>query len=161
MKIQVELNLEDVFEDAVYNEATLKEEFTSSVRLAVVRELKEKFKDELMREICNPISEKIEEIVRESMSDLIENASEKKYRFRIDYMDDELTVDEFIRGRMKKVIDRGIESMIESRAKSFVDELRKRYDMAFATFIVNNMRKQNMLKDEKIAELLKDNPDER
>lgn len=143
------------------NEATLKEEFTSSVRLAVVRELKEKFKNELMREICNPISEKIEEIARESMSDLIENAGEKKYRFRIDYMDDELTVDEFIRGRMKKVIDRGIESMIESRAKSFVDELRKRYDMAFATFIVDNMRKQNMLKDEKIAELLKDNPDER
>ena len=95
------------------------------------------------------------------MSDLIENAGEKKYRFRIDYMDDELTVDEFIRGRMKKVIDRGIESMIESRAKSFVDELRKRYDMAFATFIVDNMRKQNMLKDEKITELLKDNPDER
>lgn len=33
--------------------------------------------------------------------------------------------------------------------------------MAFATFIVDNMRKQNMLKDEKIAELLKDNPDEK
>lgn len=28
MKIQVELNLEDVFEEAMYNEATLKEEFT-------------------------------------------------------------------------------------------------------------------------------------
>lgn len=26
MKIQVELNLEDVFEEAMYNEATLKEE---------------------------------------------------------------------------------------------------------------------------------------
>lgn len=31
MKIQVELNLEDVFEEAMYNEATLKEEFTSRV----------------------------------------------------------------------------------------------------------------------------------
>ena len=51
--------------------------------------------------------------------------------------------------------------MIESRAKSFVDELRKRYDMAFATFIVDNMRKQNMLKEDKIAELLKDNPNEK
>lgn len=30
--------------------------------------------------------------------------------------------------------------------------------MAFATFIVDNMRKQNMLKEDKIAELLKDNP---
>lgn len=76
-------------------------------------------------------------------------------------MDEELTVDEFIRGRMKKVIDRNIETMVESKAKSFVNELRKRYDMAFAAFIVDNMRKQNMLKDEKIAELLKDNPDER
>lgn len=56
-----------------------------------------------MREISNPISEKIEDIARESMSDLIENASEKKYRFRLDYMDEELTVDEFIRGRMKKL----------------------------------------------------------
>lgn len=122
---------------------------------------KEKFKNELMREISNPISEKIEDIARESISDLIENASEKKYRFRLDYMDDELTVDEFIRGRMKKVVDGGIGTMIESRAKSFVDELRKRYDMAFATFIVDNMRKQNMLKEDKIAELLKDNPNEK
>ena len=158
---EVELNLEDVFEEAMYNEATLKEEFTSSVRLAVVRELKEKFKNELMREISNPISEKIEDIARESMNDLVENASEKKYRFRLDYMDEELTVDEFIRGRMKKVVDSNIETMVESKAKSFVNELRKRYDMAFAAFIVDNMRKQNMLKDEKIAELLKDNPDER
>lgn len=161
MKIQVELNLEDVFEEAMYNEATLKEEFTSSVRLAVVRELKEKFKNELMREISNPISEKIEDIARESMNDLVENASKKKYKFRIDYMEEELTVDEFIRGRIKKIVDNNIETMISSRAKSFVDELRKRYDMAFAAFIVDNMRKQNMLKDEKIAELLKDNPNER
>lgn len=161
MKIQVELNLEDVFEEAVYNETTLKEEFTSSVRSAIIRELKEKFKNELMREISNPISEKIEDIARELMNDLVENASEKKYRFRLDYMDEELTVDEFIRGRMKKVVDSNIGTMVESKAKSFVNELRKRYDMAFATFVVDNMRKQNMLKDEKIAELLKDNPDER
>lgn len=139
----------------MYNEATLKEEFTSSVRLAVIRELKEKFKNELMREISNPISEKLEDIARESMNDLIENASEKKYRFRIDYMEEELTVDELIRGRIKKVVDNNIETMISSRAKSFVDELRKRYDMAFATFIVDNMRKQNMLKEDKIAELLR------
>lgn len=33
--------------------------------------------------------------------------------------------------------------------------------MAFAAFIVDNHEKANMLKDEKIAELLKDNPDER
>ena len=161
MKIQVELNLEDVFEEAMYNEATLKEEFTSSVRLAIIHELKEKFKNELLREISNPISEKIEDIARESMNDLVENASKKKYKFRIDYMEEELTVDELIRGRIKKIVDNNIETMISSRAKSFVDELRKRYDMAFAAFIVDNMRKQNMLKDEKIAELLKDNPDER
>lgn len=67
MKIQVELNLEDVFEEAINNEATLKEEFTSSVRSAVVRELKERFKNELMREISNPISEKIENIARRNI----------------------------------------------------------------------------------------------
>lgn len=131
------------------------------LQLAIIHELKEKFKNELMREISNPISEKIEDIARESMNDLVENASEKKYRFRLDYMDEELTVDEFIRGRMKKVVDSNIETMVESKAKSFVNELRKRYDMAFAAFVVDSMRKQNMLKDEKIAELLKDNPDER
>lgn len=161
MKIQVELDLEDVFNDAMYDEVSLKEEFTSSVRHMIVCELRDRFKNELMREISNPISEKIEDIARESMNDLVENASEKKYRFRLDYMDEELTVDEFIRGRMKKVVDRNIETMVESKAKSFVNELRKRYDMAFAAFIVDNMRKQNMLKDEKIAELLKDNPDEK
>lgn len=80
---------------------------------------------------------------------------------RLDYMDEELTVDEFIRGRMKKVVDSNIETMVESKAKSFVNELRKRYDMAFAAFVVDNMRKQNMLKEDKIAELLKDNPNEK
>lgn len=53
------------------------------------------------------------------------------------------------------------EAMVESKAKSFVNELRKRYDMAFAAFVVDNMRKQNMLKEDKIAELLKDNPNEK
>lgn len=158
MKIQVELNLEDVFEEAMYNEATLKEEFTSSVRHMIVCELKDRFKNELMKEISNPISEKLEDIARESMSDLIENASEKKYRFRVDYREEELTVDELIRSRIKKIVDDNVETMISSRAKSFVDELRKRYDMAFDAFIVDNMRKQDMLKDDKIAELLNDNP---
>lgn len=161
MKIQVELDLEDVFNDAMYDEVSLKEEFTSSVRHMIVRELKDRFKNELMKEISNPILDKLIDIARESMNDLVENASEKKYKFRIDYTEEELTVDELIRGRIKKVVDNNIETMISSRAKSFVDELRKRYDMAFATFIVDNMRKQNMLKDDKIAELLKDNQNEK
>lgn len=161
MKIQVELDLEDVFNDAMYDEVSLKEEFTSSVRHMIVRELKDRFKNELMKEISNPILDKLIDIARESMNDLVENASEKKYKFWIDYMEEELTVDELIIGRIKKVVDNNIETMISSRAKSFVDELRKRYDMAFATFIVDNMRKQNMLKDDKIAELLKDNQNEK
>lgn len=62
---------------------------------------------------------------------------------------------------MGKAVGEGIGTMIESRAKSFVNELRKRYDMAFAAFVVDNMRKQNMLKEDKIAELLKGNPNEK
>ena len=158
MKIQVELDLEDVFNDAMYDEVSLKEEFTSSVRHMIVRELKDRFKNELMKEISNPILDKLIDIARESMNDLVENASEKKYKFWIDYMEEELTVDELIRGRIKKIVDDNVETMIISRAKSFVDELRKRYDMAFATLIVDNMRKQNMLKEDKIAELLDGNP---
>lgn len=158
MKIQVELDLEDVFNDAMYDEVSLKEEFTSSVRHMIVCELKDRFKNELMKEISNPILDKLIDIARESMNDLVENASEKKYKFKIDYMEEELTVDELIRSRIKKIVDGNVETMISSRAKSFVDELRKRYDMAFATFIVDNMRKQNMLKEDKIAELLEGNP---
>lgn len=161
MKIQVELSLEDVFNESMYDEVSLKEEFTNSVRREIVYELKERFKDELMKDISKPISDKLMDIARESMSELIENASEKKYKFRMDYTEEELTVDELIRGRIKRIVDHNVETMISSRAKSFVDELRKRYDMAFAAFIVDNMRKQNMLKDEKIAELLKDNPNEK
>lgn len=161
MKIQVELDLEDVFNDAMYDEVSLKEEFTSSVRHMIVCELKDRFKNELMKEISNPILDKLMDIARESMNDIVENASEKKYKFKIDYMEEELTVDELIRSRIKKIVDDNVYTMISSRAKSFVDELRKRYDMAFATFIVDNMRKQNMLKEDKIAELLKDNPNEK
>lgn len=161
MKIQVELDLEDVFNDAMYDEVSLREEFTRSVRHSIVAELKDKFKNELMREISNPISDKLMDIARESMRDLIENASERKYRFKVGYREEELTVDEFITGRIKEIVESNSKAMIESKAKSFVDELRKRYDMTFAAFIVDNMRKQNMLKDDKIAELLRDNPSEK
>lgn len=161
MKVQIELNLEEVFNDAMFDEVSLKEEFTRSVRHTIVAELKDRFKNELMGDISKPISDKLMDIARESMSELIENASEKKYKFRIDYTEEELTVDELIRGRMKRIVDSCIGTMVESKAKSFVNELRERYDMAFATFIVDNMRKQNMLKDDKIAELLKDNPNEK
>lgn len=161
MKIQVELDLEDVFNDAMYDEVSLKEEFTRSVKHTIVCELKDRFKNELMKEISNPISDKLIDIARESMSDLIENASEKKYRFRVDYREEELTVDELIRSRIKKIVDDNVETMISSRAKSFIDELRKRYDMSFAAFVVDNMRKQNMLRDDKIAELLEGNPNEK
>lgn len=161
MKIQVELDLEDVFNDVICDEISLKEEFTRSVRQTIVCELENRFKNELMKEISNPILDNLIDITRESMNDLVENASEKKYKFKIDHMEEELTVDELIRSRIKKIVDGNVETMISSRAKSFIDELRKIYDMAFATFIVDNMRKQNMLKDDKIAELLKDNPNEK
>lgn len=161
MKIQVELNLEDVFNESMYDDISLKEEFTKSVRCAIVYELKERFKNELMKDISKPISDKLMDIARESMNDLIENASKNKYIFRVDYREEELTVDELIRSRIKKIVDDNVETMISSRAKSFIDELRKRYDMAFAAFVVDNMRKQNMLKEDKIAELLKDNPNEK
>ena len=62
MKIQVELDLEDVFNDAMYDEVSLKEEFTSSVRHMIVRELKDRFKNELMKEISNPILDKLIDI---------------------------------------------------------------------------------------------------
>lgn len=108
--------------------------------------------------------QKKDESIKKVLEEIEDKAIESRYTNMYDWQRrelDELTVDEFIRGRMKKVVDGGIGTMIESRAKSFVDELRKRYDMAFATFIVDNMRKQNMLKEDKIAELLKDNPNEK
>lgn len=46
-----------------------------------------------------------------------------------------------------------------------IGEIRMRANLrkivAFAAFVVDNMRKQNMLKEDKIAELLKDNPNEK
>lgn len=67
-----------------------------------------------------------------------------------------------MRANLRKIVAyKDFAKQVESKAKSFVNELRKRYDMAFAAFIVDNMRKQNMLKDDKIAELLKDNPNEK
>ena len=76
---------------------------------------------------------------------------QRKYAEDYKIMDDEL----------QEVVGRYTRAMVESKAKSFVNELRKRYNVAFAAFVVDNMRKQNMLKEDKIAELLKDNPNEK
>ena len=43
---------------------------------------------------------------------------------------------------------------LDEKAKSLVEDLKRRYDLAFASLIVDNMRKQNLLADDRLAELL-------
>ena len=47
------------------------------------------------------------------------------------------------------------QSTTERCAKQLADELKKRYDMQFAALIVDNLKKHNLLADDRLAELIK------
>lgn len=157
MKVELEISLEDVFDEAVLDEISLKESFTRIVKASVLSEMREKFKEDIIKEISGSVSERIGEIAKDASMELIRNAENGEYEFKIGYSKQRMTVKEYVIMKMQEYINNQIDNTVKKKAEDFVKEARKRYDMAFAAFIVDNMKKQNLLKDERLAELLKDN----
>lgn len=157
MKVQLEIDLEDVFEGVLRDGTSLEESFTRIVKAGVLSEMREKFKEDIMKEISDPVSERIGEIAKDASMELIREAENGEYEFTVGYSKKRMTVKEYVLTKMQEYINNQINNMVKKKAEDFVKEAQKRYDMAFAAFIVDNMKKQNLLKDERLAELLKDN----
>lgn len=156
MKVTVDIDLEDIINESRYNEISFKDEFTETLKYAIVEELKEQCKDAVVKQISEGVKKKVEEAVHEISKDILEsNFKTFKFKFKDGYRQErEATIEELIISKMDDYTKGSIMKNLDEKAKSLVEDLKRRYDLAFASLIVDNMRKQNLLADDRLAELL-------
>ncbi len=156
MKVTVDIDLEEVIDESSFRETSFKKEFTESLKYAIVAELKEQCKDATLKQISEPVIEQTREIAEAVAKDILEaDLKTHKFKFRINYSDKEATIAELIDDVVDKWTKENIVNIVQKKAESLVAEMRNRYDMTFAAFIVDNMKKQNLLADDRLAELIR------
>lgn len=85
----------------------------------------------------------------------------REFDFKIGYASPKaMTIEALVLSIMSDCMRRDLEDSIKRTAKAFAEDLKKRYDLAFAALIVDNMRQQKLLADDRLAELLKPSANE-
>lgn len=155
MKLTVEIDIQEIIDDSCYDEISFKEEFTHALKQTIVAELKERCKDATLKQISEPIIEQTKDIAEGVAKEILEaDLKTHKFNFKIGYNTKQATIAELIDDVVEEWTRKKIVDIVRDRADKLVEEIRNRYDMTFATLIVDNMRKQNLLADERIAALL-------
>lgn len=155
MKVTVDIDLDDIISESFYNETSFKTEFTDTVKCAVVNDLKEQCADAVLKQIAEPIGEQIKGVSDAIAKKILDSDFKtRKFTFRIGYSSKEATIEELITDVMNDSMRDRILKSLESSVKEIVEDMKKRYDMAFASLIVDNICKQHLLADDRLAELL-------
>lgn len=119
-------------------------------------------------DVIYKIKEHIKEKVEKLMEDLLKKEVLKQMETRVSVLmenflkegkvkgrysgDPELTIEEWLSANFKNA-DQTIKDYIQKSAKTQSDELKKRYDLLFASQIVAKLNEQSMLKED-VAKLL-------
>lgn len=153
MKIKAEVDLEDLY----FEEETINESVKKALVDSIVYETQQKVKKQIeeMLDVCirQTITDNIGELTRKIMMEKFDENAEiiiDQYNGKTAPIKDyvlQVFAESFRRFSMSDVIKRECERIGK--------ELRNRYDIQFAALIVDNLRKQQLLSDDRIAELLK------
>ena len=136
--------------------------------------LKNWIKSEVSSQIRTSIQEKVDKIIQNSYKEEIEN----KLKSRVDILlgevysttklkakyssDPEISIEEYIFQQFNEVkfkdktedkIQSSIKTLVKSNSEKIVEEMKQRYDMLFASQLVQKMNEVGMLKNE-VAQLL-------
>ena len=149
----MKFNLEFDFEDLEFNEGSISEQLQQSIQNHLVYQLKKEIEEKTMNAISTAVRTSIEvqmnEIIAMKIKDVVETN-----KIKPQWGSELITIDEHINYVFGKTdVSKRTNDFIEKCCKSFVDELKKSYDLAFASHIVKNMQANNLLK-ENVAELL-------
>lgn len=158
MKLNIILDLEEENIFDYYDEdceSTLATALRDSIKTEVIQHLKG-----LMRKnIQESIEHVVEEHIKELTAKVIEDFSNSDETFSFWDYNGKTTEGTFKdMGKMhfsRTFANSYSQSTTERCAKQLADELKKRYDMQFAALIVDNLKKHNLLADDRLAELIK------
>lgn len=155
MKLNIEVDLSDLYADYDNEETSLNELVKQDITHRVKNEVWNKFKEEGFTAFCQQLERKINLDKDLKAQEIINHLFEEKKCKKDYYNPKELvTVKEFIENKIQKEYIQNtsnfetlIRKHIETFTSAYTKELKDRHDMLFASQIVLKMNEQGLLKD--------------
>lgn len=150
MEINIKIDLEKEWVDG-----HLDEEFKSAIYSAVIEELRPEFSEKLERFIHKSCKESLENYLENESkritTEILNNGNIQPYGYS-----KKVTIYEYAEKSAYQAVNK-INSEIAGIAGKKIEELRNRYDEAFAKGIIENMDSMGLLKDGALTKLLSNN----
>lgn len=117
--------------------------------------VEEKIKQKIL-DLCNENIQKIiDEKIEKYLTEMLDKEMIKKDR----WSDELVSLQEYVSTTFNKDFNnncrRTLEKIVEGKTKDICEEIKKRYDLLFASQLISKMNDQNMLKED-IAKLILD-----
>lgn len=117
--------------------------------------VEEKIKQKIL-DLCN---ENIQEIINEKIEKYLTEMLDKEMIKKDRWSDELVSLQEYVSTTFNKDFDNNykkkLENIVEGKTKDICEEIKKRYDLLFASQLISKMNDQNMLKED-IAKLILD-----
>jgi len=161
MKLNITVDLEDLFvetrEDGeiINIQEEIKSEIVSKVKSEVWALFSKTAKEEINTLLIREITSIKDILITEKIRELLISAKIRKSTFD----KSEITVTDYILEQLKGTYgettktSNEIDKVVSNNAHIITNQLKNRYDMLFASQLVNNMKQAGMLKDD-VAKLL-------
>jgi hypothetical protein len=161
MKVKVEVDLSEFYSE---DESSFSEQIKDSIAYTVKQQILADWNAKITSEFSGKIKEAVKQVKEEhidsTMVDLIQNGEIKMHDGKkisiADYIQANLENEYLKDHQFKGTVNR----IINNQSTSLIEELKNRYDMLFASQLVDRLNKQGMLKEDVAKMLLKDNSDE-
>lgn len=167
--IKIELDLDEIIEDIKHDtvEAVCNEEDAPKLTLKdyVLKQLQYQVSNKVSQDSKNQIQNFCKNFVDDNLPLLINNQIQDWFKKpTIEIYNETKSLEDYvaevIAGKVNYSFSQSFEKLCNTIADKTAKELSKRYDMQFATAIVNKMAENNLLKESKLKELLTDNTKE-
>ena len=164
--IKIELDLDEIIEDIKQDteESVNNEEGTPKLTLKdyVLRHLQYQVSNRISQDSKVQIQNFCKDFVDNNLPLLINNQVQDWFKQpNINVYGKTKSLEDYVNELIEKRINYSFSQSFENLCNTIADktakELSKRYDLQFATAIVNKMAENNLLKESKVKELLTDN----
>lgn len=144
--ITITINMDDFWMD---EDSDFEESFKRYIVDQATYNVFENVKKNLLKDIYPEVEKNVNKKVEEFMHDFIEQNADK-LEMKVGY-DQTVPLEKGVRSilsdKAEKYAMTSITKLVEAYAKSFVDDLRKRYDLLFASQVITKLNENKMLKE--------------
>lgn len=144
--ITITINMDDFWMDA---DSDFEESFKRYIVDQATYNVFENVKKNLLKDIYPEVEKNVNKKVEEFMHDFIEQNADK-LEMKVGYGQTvplEKGVRSILSNKAENYAMTSITKLVEAYAKSFVDDLRKRYDLLFASQVITKLNENKMLKE--------------